>query len=564
MRLTSAEVVLAPLAGGLIGLVAFASSLGLEVLDPRNTEWLLHGDWRIHFLGWHMFRHGPWTWPIGATPLLASPVGSSVGLTDSIPLAAVLFKGLDPALPQVFQYFGLWLCSCFVLQGVFGAMLMRQATERVPLQILGAALLVLSPALVFRVAHPALTAHWLLLAALWLYFRKRGNAPPRLFLGWAVIAGIASGTHPYLLVMVLMLMGAAYARQVIVAPATTFRVACSLVAVVGLCSVILWQSGYFIVETTSDLQGTGFGFLSMNLLSPISPLSGSLFGAAPFRQASAGQYEGYAYLGAGMLLLSGVAVVRLAWTVPRVIKSALAWQHLPFVLACTILTILAVSPGVTLGERLLFTYPAEWWGPLTLFRSSGRMFWPVYYAIAFGTLGVIAKLGYRTAIVLLTIAVGLQAADLRGHYRATRDHRTLGFNNPLKSPFWAVAPPHYERLTLVPTSLCTPSIAFDDRAFILLAGRHGLAVNAGAAARHDLQRARQHCSELSQQLRSGHVAEDALYVLSSDAAALFKSAAGAALACTAVDRFTVCFSPRTRLAWQDAFDIGAGGGPSPP
>ena len=548
----------APVTGGLIGFIAFGSSLGLELINPGNVDWLLHGDWRIHFLGWHLFRHGPWTFPIGATPLLAAPVGSSVGLTDSIPLAAFIVKALGPALPPDIQYFGLWLASCFVLQGVFGALLMRLATKRVLLQVLGAGLLVLSPPLVFRVAHPALTAHWLLLAALWLYFRTGPFVPSaRVFAGWAVIAGIVSATHPYLLLMVLMVMGAAYARGVIGMPRGVLRAAGHLSGVVALCGLILWQCGYFIVNTTSDLQGTGFGFLSMNLLSPITPIGSSLFGSDTFAQATLGQYEGYAYLGAGMLLLAGIAIIRWALAVPRLLKSGIGWQHLPFALVCSLLTILALSPGVTLGEHLLFTYPAEWWGPLTLFRSSGRMFWPVYYAIGFGILTGVSKLPYRSAVVLLTIALGLQAVDLRGQYRATRDHRALGFNNPLKSSFWRTVPGYYKRLTLVPTSLCTPSLAFDERAFLLLAGHHRLAVNAGAAARYDVLKARQHCSALSGQLRRGEVLHDELYVLSRDAAAVFQASASTTLMCTPVDGFTVCFSSATHPAWQNSYEVAA-------
>ena len=79
------------LLGGVTGFLAFSSSLGLEVIDPRAYDWLLRDDWRIHFLGWHLFRAGPWELPLGATPLLRAPVGSSVGLTDSIPILAALF-----------------------------------------------------------------------------------------------------------------------------------------------------------------------------------------------------------------------------------------------------------------------------------------------------------------------------------------------------------------------------------------------------------------------------------------------------------------------------------------
>ena len=70
-------------------------------------------------------------------------------------------------------------------------------------------------------------------------------------------------------------------------------------AVVALCAVILWQCGYFVVGATSDLQGSGFGFLSMNLLSPITPMGSSLFSTGAFAQATLGQYEGYAYRGRG-------------------------------------------------------------------------------------------------------------------------------------------------------------------------------------------------------------------------------------------------------------------------
>ena len=58
----------------------------------------MHADFRLHFLGWHLYRASPWTWPIGATPFQIWPVGSSIGLTDSIPIFAFLFKPLDPLL----------------------------------------------------------------------------------------------------------------------------------------------------------------------------------------------------------------------------------------------------------------------------------------------------------------------------------------------------------------------------------------------------------------------------------------------------------------------------------
>jgi Family of unknown function (DUF6311) len=363
----------APVLGGLAGFVCYATSFGLFVVDPRNYDWLLHGDWKIHFLGWALYRRGPWTIPLGATPHLAWPIGTSVGLTDSIPIFAYIFKLLSPLLPTDFQYIGLWMLLCFVLQGVFGALLMRTVTSRPVLQVLGAALMVMTPPFAFRFGHPALAAHWLFVAGLWLYFRPGADVPSGTSLaGWAAITSIAAATHPYLTLMVLVLAGAAQARQIIANFRRTVRVLAHSFVVVGLTTISLWQSGYFVVGDEGNLQVGGFGHYSLNLLGPLMPMTGSrLFGAGPFETATLGQYEGYAYLGAGLLLLGVVAILRLAkaaWR-PRFHRRQL--QHVPLALGFAFLTLLALSPVVTMGSQVLFKYDSSWWGSRYFGQAAG-------------------------------------------------------------------------------------------------------------------------------------------------------------------------------------------------
>ena len=48
----------------------------------------------------------------------------------------------------------------------------------------------------------------------------------------------------------------------------------------------------------------------------------------------------------------------------------------------------------------------------------------------------------------------LIAADVAGMSRDVHSAGDYGFRDPLESRFWTVAPPHYERLVLVPTNLC--------------------------------------------------------------------------------------------------------------
>ena len=96
---------------------------------------------------------------------------------------------------------------------------MQLATPRPLLQFLGAALFILSPPLIFRLPHAALTAHWLVLAALWLSLKEDAHIPTlRRASAWALLAAVTAATQPYILLMIVVLMGAAYLRQVIANP----------------------------------------------------------------------------------------------------------------------------------------------------------------------------------------------------------------------------------------------------------------------------------------------------------------------------------------------------------
>src|SRR4029453_3125742 len=121
---------LVPIIAGLFGALVMTFVLGPSLVDPTNIDWLMHADYRLHFLGWHLYRGGPWPLPIGASPLLILPVGSSIGLTDAIPIVGIPLKLLSGVLPAHFQFIGLWLVLSFALQGVFGALLMQLATPR--------------------------------------------------------------------------------------------------------------------------------------------------------------------------------------------------------------------------------------------------------------------------------------------------------------------------------------------------------------------------------------------------------------------------------------------------
>ena len=92
---------------------------GVRVLDPTSVDWILNNpspDPAQHYLGWELFRRSPVHLPyIGANYNAVYPFRTSVLFTDSLPLAALLFKLLGGILPTRFQYFGWWGLFCFYL-----------------------------------------------------------------------------------------------------------------------------------------------------------------------------------------------------------------------------------------------------------------------------------------------------------------------------------------------------------------------------------------------------------------------------------------------------------------
>jgi hypothetical protein len=543
--------------GGVVGVLAFACSLGFALVNPGNTDWLTAGDLRFHFLGWHTFRSAPWQLPPGANPHFGYPVGTSVALTDSIPIFAMTFKLLDPWLPARFQYIGLWLLVSHFLQGVFGALLVRCVTPRRVLQVLGAALFVTAPVLLHRTGHPALGAHWLLLAALWLHFRSPNTqvAISRPALGrWAVLTAVVAATHPYLGFMVLAVMAG---HSVSVALRADGRqrawIGAILTANVAWYAVVSWLSGYFVVGSGSDLVGENFGEYSMNGLSPIAPLEYSAFLGPSFFPNVVQTIEGYSYLGIGLIALAVPATV--GWTRRRGDGSnGRRLPGWPLLLVMVILTAMALGPVIHLGNTVAFRYPEELWGPLRLFRANGRMFWPALYGITFAIVAGVCRLRPTLAVTLLAAAVVAQAVDLsRAYVGAQGLHRTT-WQTPLAADFWRVVTPSYRHLVAIPPNTCSPQ-GIDFLPVALLAGDHGLSVNAAMAARYDVEKLRQYCRQLGDDIVGGRINPDVLYVLQPASAAAFMRNAEAPLICARVDGHVACVREDTADKWRESVSV---------
>jgi hypothetical protein len=527
--------------GGLAGALFFWWIAGWRVINPMEFAWLMKLDWRINFLGWHLFRNDPWRLPPGTIEGYLAGEGTTIGLTDSIPLAALLLKPFDAWLPTPFQYFGAWLLLCFALQGMFGALLAGLYTRHTWLQLASAALFVLVPTLLMRVGHAALTAHFVLLWAIWIYLR-RGPQPLRA--QHATLGLIAGLTHPYLAAMTLAILAAVPIRERTMPALTAWLIAC------GTTVVAWWLAGFIAVGSTSDLAAGGLGLYSMNLLSPITPRGWSALLPEWPVVNELQAYEGFQYLGVGILLLFSAAC-GIALRQRHVLSSS---RWLPLAAISLVAAAYAVSPRVTLGAAVLVDWTTPALDRLAFFRATGRFFWPMaYLALTAAVALVTSRLRPRVAGMILALAVVIQAIDLYpAHAERRATSRSDGFHawpRALTSPAWDQILPLYDHLMLVPASQCGGGAPLEHEELAYLAGLHGLTINSGLGARWDEGARRRHCEALGRAVAQGNVNHRSIYVVSAAAEERLR-AADAPIVCATIDVARICVTAASHDLWQ--------------
>jgi hypothetical protein len=542
-----------PSSAGVAGGAAFGAAFftwiaGARILDPTEIEWLMKGDWVPHHFGWHFFRVEPWHWPLGTVTSYYAPIGTSIGLTDSIPLAAYALKPFGPWLPTDFQYLGLWLLLSFTLQGALAARLVGRWVASPWVQFCGGALCVLLPPLLARVGHAALCSHWLILWALLVVSRPAADRFTPV--GWAALGLAAGMVQPYLSAMVLALLAAATLGGVGV---SAVRRTAAAAAAVGATVLGWWLSGMFILGGESSFTEGGLGYYSMNLLAWVAPMGWSavlpeLSVAGPGQEA-----EGFHYLGAGVLamLVLAAALAVIGWRRPRTAEARL-WTPL-LVAMCVAMAVFALSPTVTLGSRVLVDLNGAWSAPLSVFRSSGRFAWPLAYLLVASAVVTLARrLPVRTSQVVLTAAVIVQLVDLHGAHQArrgvARDPAFHTADRRFTSGRWSAIAPRYRHVELVPPPQCGEApIPYEPA--VRLAATYGLTVNAGVIARRDLAAQRRYCREADAEIDAVRLRDDTLYVVSPAAAEVLRRGGGGRVVCGAMDTVWICTTADAHAGW---------------
>ena len=405
----------------LAGMLCFVGIYSFRVLDFTNTGWLFNNDHdlRQHYLGWCAYRRDPWTFPIGLIGSLSYPESMSVIYTDSIPLFAVFFKLFAPYLPVQFQYFGLFGIICFMLMGGISGILLRRFIRDDIQCIIGSVFYVISPSVIHRMYfHTALAAQWIVVLAItvWVY-DDIIRSDVRKIIYWGIIAFLCVGIHSYFLPMTGMILAALMITQYF----TGKKVFLPLAELASFCAVgliSLYMLGAFYGGTSP--AGPGLGTFVSNLNTFINPWEiGRLLPRLPLLYDF--QYEGMAYLGAGILLLyavvaAGLVIRRLRRVPEEAFHSRRIYARVTAALVLVSIAA-AVLPTISYNDIRIrsIPYPYVVEKVLSVFRSNGRLIWPAMYILITAAIAFTAYTfrHYRQiAVITLAAALVFQICDM--------------------------------------------------------------------------------------------------------------------------------------------------------
>lgn len=481
------------------------------LLNPSYDAWLLTAgpDQVQHYLGWLMYRQADWSWPLGLANNYAYPGGVAVTYTDSIPLLAIFFKLFSSILPFHFQYTGLWIMLCFVLQAVFSYLLLNNFLKNKLLSLLGSLFFILSPVMLFRLGgHFALGGHWLILAALWLCLTKEKLSK----FWWPVLLVLSLLVHPYLLFMVFFLM-LYQALNFFINKKISLQKFFSFIFINSII-VVFWAWAFALFQSDQSMA-PGYGDFSLNLNALFNPMGWSRI--LPDQNIIAYQAEGFSYLGLGLLFLLFCSVIIFVFQKEKIFFIK---KYYLLIIFSLLLTFLALSHVVAWGDHVLFTIP---WPDYVLdnffglFRSSGRFFWPVYYLLILVSILLVNRLAHRWAVFVLVLALILQIYDLTPKLQSrSQEYQNKYFLAPANSNFIDYFSA-YDHLSFVPV------ISHKYFSFLSFqAAKHGLTINDGYFARPPKNLEKNKAEEIIN-LNQGGLDSRTIYVFSRDADQFLKN-----------------------------------------
>lgn len=388
--------------------------LGKNTLDITNTTWLW-GDLAQVYLSWKLYLSDPNAhWLMSSR--MSYPLEMNISLFDPMPIFLLTAGKLADLVPDG-QYLGLYFVACIVLQGFFGYLAIGEIVKskiapsswKELIKLIGGGFFILTPFTFWRFqGHTALASQWLVVFSIWVSLKTNHLGVGRWLLANCGALFIVSGINPYLALMAGLSTGALTATGYGSNPACVRALKLS-----ALCLTAVLSFYIFGFLGAASVDGGGYGAYSMNMLGPFDSNGLSLLLPIDIPDATRQQtFEGFSYLGVGLLLLIAFSVALLRIKSPDHPPTAPRLSQILILVAISYL--LALSTTLTLSSfKVQLPAPDFLEAVLNRFRASGRLFWiGSFWLIIAGFIVTTSRLNPKKSLILLPALLAIQLFDV--------------------------------------------------------------------------------------------------------------------------------------------------------
>lgn len=438
-----------------LGILLFFYFCDYKLLFPQNISWLAgDGDPGTMYVGSQYFLKEQWHFPIGHIQNYGYPFGSNIGLTDSIPLFGIGFKLFKNFIYGDFQYFGIWLLMSFVLQSICAFAISTKAFKNLLFSIVFTIFVTASPTLLYRlhVGHYSLTAQWIILISFYLYFFSEEYSLRK----WLTLSIFAALIMPYFWLMTFI-MFTAFSLKFFVQKNISRQTLLKNCAIFAGTAISIW----LIVGTVSNkytLAGGGFAFHGANLNTLFNTNDWTTL-LPSLTYATAGQYEGYGYLGLGgiCLVVSAIVLMVIDKQLRLKILNDLNYKVFGFILITFFL--ISTFPVWSLGKITIFSVAPiikslKMVKLFEIFRANGRFIWVVWYGLVFLSFNILNKteiLSKKLIQSALVVFILFQAWDISSLGAKIKDKKNeIKFDRLTEASLSKPLSKNYEHLFVIP------------------------------------------------------------------------------------------------------------------
>ena len=506
----------------LIVILFFHLCYGLQIINPTNINWIMsvYHDWGQHYLGWAFYRNDPWTFPLGAIESYNYPVGTNIGFMDSIPLLGLLFKPFSSILPDDFQYLGIWLFICSYFVAFYTKKILQLYKVSNWIILLAVILMIANPVLLFRSIHPALSSHFLILGSIYNHLKPSFGNSKKINLNQIFLFFIAATVNPYIMVMIFGFNVIIPFKHFWIEKTSTLK----QTILYPIISILLFVIFWIIIGMIEFSKGTSvasaepFSLYSFNLNSFFDGYGFFSKILPDLGRMTPNQYEGFAYLGVGMMAL---ILIGFIYTIYLLFKKRIQyisikkWSLLLFL--CLASLLFAITNVISFNSEIIATLPLpkiiEKLG--FIFRASGRFVWPFYYLLFIGSIIVLVKMEinkYFKLAILSSITL-IQLYDIQGlitHW----DLPSGSYKTPLQNEKWIKVFKNFDEVIIYPSFDYNYSINYhnDYQDLSFLALKSNISISNGYVARANVGKAQKFINFQDIELNRGVISNNRLYI----------------------------------------------------